>query len=489
MSGSLTVIGGHTGSSLTGIVTIPSSQPTLLLSSLQTTLTDLSNSVLAGTEGLLNPSIVGSSSGTFGSDGPIPTILDITNFGTNPGSSVPGAPPASISITLGADINVLAVEAPGAETISGPVGGSTGLLAIFGSNSSVNFTDDGSGTVVASSYNFIDVGGAPNPSSAWSVFGSTTGNDTINTTSYSTFIQTAGSVTGGGPSNVIGLNSDFATVVAGGNNDLVASYTGSDVISITGGADVLIQGGADTVYAAAGATSASAFFIGTSNGGTLDFINQSSVAGSVTGGAFGSSGSVTVFGGTAGGFYQGGISGNNSLVGGTGTGSTTLVGAGDNNFLSVQGSGSNALFAGAGDASLYASSSTKDNSFSGGQGTDVISTAGSGTQSFYVGTLGSETMTGSSVAGATNNYYFQQTSLQGGGTDVITNFNAATDNGYINAGLAASVGGVTITSLSQSVIDGKESTTLSLSDSTTIKLIGTTFTVQQQASITGGTHF
>ena len=208
----------------------------------------------------------------------------------------------------------------------------------------------------------------------------------------------------------------------------------------------------------------------------------------MTGGADGNSGNVTAFGGVGGGYYEGGTSGNNSLVGGIGTSSSTLIGAGTNNFLSVDGSGGNALFAGDGTATLLAGSGTANNLFTGGAGTDIISTDGAGSQSFFVGTSGSETLTGSSVSGALNTYYFNQTSAQGGGTDVITDFKYGTDQVYINP-FDSTGGSVSVQGISTIDINGQSSSAIQLTDNTTIKLVGVTFNSAQAATIVGSTHF
>ncbi len=481
MSGSLTVIGGHSGASLTGLVNIPMDQTALTLNALgvQAALTAVSNAVTAGSASFLNNDVVaGSISGSTGTTAA--GVYELTNtdsVGATTGGSSSGtfAVPTSYS--------TLVVQAPGAYTVDG--NGTTNFLAVFSGQSSVDFNalNSGTGTVVAGANDFVQVGGTFFGGQGWSVLGGATGADTINTTAENASITTQGS------NNVVGLAGVNATLVAGGSHDLVAGYGGLNTISVTGSTDaILIQGGADTVYAMAGSTSVNAFFFN-SGGGTLDFINQSSVGASVTGGAdAGASGSVTVFGGVGGGYYQGGTNGNNSLVGSMGSGAATLIGGGNNNFLSVGGSGTNAMFAGDGTATLIAGPGTTDNLLAGGLGTDIISTDGSGKQSFFVGNQGSETLTGSSVSGAFNGYYFSQSSTSGGGTDVLTDFRYGTDHVYINpfdsTGSAVSVQGISATT-----INGAASSDVTLSDNTIIKLVGVTFSSAQQASIVGSTSF
>jgi hypothetical protein len=213
-----------------------------------------------------------------------------------------------------------------------------------------------------------------------------------------------------------------ATIYAGGDNQATLSggldrfkvLTGNDTVLATGNASV--QAGVPTGYA-----------------GTLDFINSSSAQATVLGGH----GSVTAFGGNAGGLLYGGTGGNNSLIGGNGA--VSLVGAGNNDYLLAGGNGAtsvtnNDLFAGPGNETLMASASTHNNILAAGAGTDIISSSGSGNQAFFAAT-GSATMYGSTVAGATNTYFFSSSLQGGGGNDVIENFNSKTDNLVILSGV------------------------------------------------------
>ena len=213
-----------------------------------------------------------------------------------------------------------------------------------------------------------------------------------------------------------------ATIYAGGDNQATLSggldrfkvLTGNDTVLATGNASV--QAGVPTGYA-----------------GTLDFINSSSAQATVLGGH----GSVTAFGGNAGGLLYGGTGGNNSLIGGNGA--VSLVGAGNNDYLLAGGNGAtsvtnNDLFAGPGNETLMASASTQNNILAAGAGTDIISSSGSGNQAFFAAT-GSATMYGSTVSGATNTYFFSSSLQGGGGNDVIENFNSKTDNLVILSGV------------------------------------------------------
>ena len=238
-------------------------------------------------------------------------------------------------------------------------------------------------------------------------------------------ISTNGSATpsgtAGGPNQIYDLGGN-ATIYAGGDNQATLSggldrfkvLTGNDTVLATGNASV--QAGVPTGYA-----------------GTLDFINSSSAQATVLGGH----GSVTAFGGNAGGLLYGGTGGNNSLIGGNG--GVSLVGAGNNDYLLAGGNGAtsvsnNDLFAGPGNETLMASSSTNNNILAAGPGADIISSSGSGNQAFFAAT-GSATMYGSTVSGATNTYFFSSSLQGGGGNDVIENFNSKTDNLVVLSGV------------------------------------------------------
>jgi len=163
-----------------------------------------------------------------------------------------------------------------------------------------------------------------------------------------------------------------------------------------------------------------------------------------------------------------------------------LVAAGTNNILSVTGSfGSyatqNVLEAGDGGATLVASSTTDYNQFYGGSGTDSIVSFGSGKQTYYVGSTGSEQFTGSTVSGANNEYIFNQSS-SGNGADVITDFRVGQDHIDINAN--GSLSGVTIDAVKQ--LDAG-TTIIQLSNKTTIQLYGVSAS-SISSSVIGGTH-
>ncbi len=481
MSGSLTVIGGHSSTQgLTGLVTVPSgfTGTSALITSLQSLLTADSASVSSGGANFENLNVAAQAGAKTATVGAFTTgILEITNT-SSVGATTAGA--ANISLVVPTGYNALVVQAPGSETITG--NGVNNLLAVFGANSTVNFNPNGgSGTILAGGAgDFLNVSGA-----SWSITGAAAGNDSVVLgVSNSAYVGTNGqgnavnNAIGASsvPSNVVGLEFGNVSVNSDGTNDLIESYGGSDVVSVNNSANVLVSGAADTIYAMAGSTAVKAFF---QIGGTLDFINLSSHAATVSGDVPGATGGGdTIFGGTGGGVYTGGSGGNNSLLGGTGA--ATLIAAGANNFLSVGGAGTTAAYnlldAGAGGATLVAGASTKVNQFFGGAGTDSIVSAGTGTQVYFVGGQGTENIIGTTatVSGAANDYYFG--AATGARQDVIHNFNLSRDSLTVT-GAADTISGV-FASGGNSLV--------TLSDGTVIQLMG--INAASISSLTGSSH-
>ncbi|MDE8349651.1 MAG: hypothetical protein POG74_09245 [Acidocella sp.] len=454
--------------------------------------TGYSDSVNSGALYLNNLNINGlTGSVVFGPNNTsLPGILELTNTDTT-GLIHAGA--ANIFGSVPANYSTLIVQAPGSETISG--NGSNNQLDIFGANSSVYFnTNAGSGTVVAGGAgDYVGLEGG-----SWSFVGSTDGGDTVNTSASNSAISVYGSgpnANGFGaqnsPSNVVGVVQGTVTVNTYGSNDFVGfNGAGSGVVSVHGSGNVLIDGAVVTVFAAAGSGSVNAFF--SHDGGVLNFINNSSGAQTVSGdiqGAIG--GNVTAFGGAGGGYYQGGFGGNNSLVGGTGA--VTLIGSGSSTYELAASSigGGNALFADSagGSTTMIGATGSGNNLFAGATGSLVVSTSGYGTQSYFIGASGQENLTGSTVTGAQNNYYFLQDST-GAGSDIITNFNITKDNLFINpfttdTVTGANTGGVSIVNIAQNFGSGG-GVIVSLSDSTTIKMYGVSLTAADAATQSGG---
>jgi hypothetical protein len=479
LSGSLTVIGGHSSTQgLSGLVTIPSGFTGTVLSSLQTLLTAASGAVstnAANFENLDVAGLSGAQTATVGS-ATLPGVLDITNYNSL-NATVAGA--ANIGLTVPGGYNTLVVQAPGSETLQGNGGN---FLAVFGSQSSVNFNAaGGSGTIYASG---SDTAALSGPASTF--IGGSGGANSVNASGA------AAAVTLAGAGNTLLTTAQNATIISGGSSDVIAtSGTNANArITVTGNATIQNTGSSDTI-AASGSGAFFGSFAG-SAGGQIDFVNSGTGSSSVIAGldvatgAISSAGSVTVSAGAGGGVYDGGISGNNSLIGGSGV--VTLFSAGISNTIyangAATGSAYNLLnaFSGGNDT-LIAGSGTTNNTFFAGIGTESILSSGSGTQNFFVGTEGSETISGSTVAGAVNNFIFQQSTAQGGGTDVLINFKPG--NGYINLGS----GSTSVNILSFESLSGAHAgTEIDLSNGTTVKIFGVAAS-NFNASIIGGVHF
>lgn len=323
---------------------------------------------------------------------------------------------------------------------------------------------------------------------------STTGSYTIGTAFSTTVVEAPGTETvnasnANGQTFILGATSNVnlftgtgtGSVIAGGGNDTL-NLQGTQSAAISAG-DVRVKtySGSTTVVA----TGSSSVFASVVKGyaGSMDFVNSSTGSVLVAGG----SGSLTVFGGAGGGHFTGGTAGNNLLI--AGSGAAVLVGAGNGDVLdagfnadgvtaSPTVNGTNYLYAGYGNETLQASSATGSNLFLAGAGVDVISTDGAGSQ-FFFGSSGSATMTGSTVNGAVNVYFFGSNTGNTGGNDVITNFNLATDKLF-------AVDQTLISSITGSVVNGTPSVLVSLSDGTQITMQGLSV---QQASIYAGFSF
>ena len=442
MSGSVTVVGSSINNGLIGLVTVPGSFGTTQ-SAIQTLLTAVSGSVTQNGVNFENENVAGLSGNQAVTVGGFGTgVFELTNSDSVLGTSTAGS--ANVSVSVPNAYNFIVVEAPGSETVNSSA---TGLLAVFGSQSAVDFVGLDGGT--------------------WSVFGS--GGDSIQSAAASDTITTAGN------GNVVGLLGGSSNVLLGGTGDLIETYnsgvTGS--ISVSGANDrVLVDGGSNTVTAVTGNSGLNIFF--NLSGGSLDFINNSTSSATVSGAVAGAiGGSVTAFGGAGGGTYIGGPGGNNSLIGGTGL--VTLLGSGTNNLESVIGAGAagNVLSVGnSGSSTLIASATTTNNTFFGGAtGSSVMQSSGTGTQTFFVGTGDQENLTGSTTAGAVNDYYFLQ-GTSGSGSDVITNFRLSTDSIFIDT-IGSFQGQVSVASI---VAHGGSNpgSTIFLSDNTSITLYGVT---------------
>jgi hypothetical protein len=479
LSGSLTVIGGHSSTQgLTGLVTVPSGFTGSVLTGLQALLTSASGAVStnsANFENLNAAGVSGAETATVRS-ATLPGVLDITNY-NSVNATVAGA--ASVSVSVPSGYNTLVVEAPGHETLTGNGGD---FLAVFGSQSSVNFNAaGGSGTVYASGNDSTSLSG---PASFF--VGGSGGANSVNASGASVTVT----LTGAG--NSLLTTAQNASILSAGSSDII-STSGSGAaahITVTGNATIDNTGASDTI-AATGSGAFSAMFSG-SAGGQVDFINSSGGASSILAnlnvatGAISSAGSVTVSAGAGGGVYDGGVSGNNSLVGGSGV--VTLFSAGITNYLYANGAETGTAYNllnaySGGNDTLIAGSGSTNNTFFAGIGTESILSYGSGTQNFFVGTEGSETIYGSTATGANNVFIFQQSTAQGGGTDVLINFKPG--EGYINLGSGSN----SVNIVSYENLSGAHSgTEIDLSNGTTVKIFGVAAS-SFSSSMIGGTHF
>ncbi len=292
-------------------------------------------------------------------------------------------------------------------------------------------------------------------------------------------------VTGSGLTNttyVLGASSNVDLFTSGGTNTIVAGG-GSDTLNMQGSNAVTVSSGTDILKTYAGsntvvATGSASVFAGTPSGyaGKIDFINNSSMMATI----FAGSGSATVSAGAAGAKVIGGSSGGNSLTGGSG--SVFFVGGGNGDVLSAGFGGAttvtspNYLYAGSGNETLLASSVTGTNLLAAGSGSDAMSASGSGTQ-FFFGSTGSATMTGSTMSGANNIYFFGSAS-NSGGNDVITNFGK-------NSELIA-LNGQKIESISSVLLNATPGALVTLSDGTHITLLGVNANAASISGAQGG---
>jgi hypothetical protein len=417
------------------------------------------NMDVAGLTGVQTPTIAAGTTGQL-------LISDVdSNGGVTAGL-------ASVSVIVPFGYNSVLVTAPGVETVQG--NGAANVSDVFGGSSSVQFNSlGGNGAVTAQGAgDFIGLTG-----STWSIYGANAGNDTVNSSAANLLVSTYGAA------NVVGLAATAANVVSDGANDLIASFGGNDTISVGASANILVAGGSVTVYATATSTAVNSFFSSMTQGGQIDFINNSATAASVTGSSNNQAapGSVTVYAGMGGGYYEGGEGGHNSLTGGTigGSGNSTLVGEGIGNLLSVS-QGSNALFAAAGGQSTLSAGAGTFNNVLVGEGNDSIYSAGSGLQAYFIGSTNNETITGSAASGAVNRFFFIQSS--GGGTDNIIGFRPGIDDIYVNPTGYTLDAGVSINSFSANYGPGG-GTLVQLNDGTEIKLIGVSLSNTQEVGI------
>jgi len=446
-------------------VTVPISfAPGVLQTTLQSTLSSLSAAVQTGTEGLSNSSIVGGAVTT-------PSILELSNVDST-GASTGNY---SGSFTVPSGYNALVVEVTGSETITGS---SSVNLALFGANSTVNYTQtSGNASVFASGNDNVVLGGL-----SYSVVGGTVGGNSFAVLSDEGFVTTEAS----SASNIVFVAGQADSVVSNGSNDIIASGATAGSITVSGFANYIGTSGSDTITAVG--TGSIHGLIDSGYAGSIYFINNSTSASTISG----FSGSITVFAGAGGGHYEGGGDGHNFLEGQAGL--VTLVGSSAGNDTLIAGGnsttgmnilqGSNSIESG-GNQTLISESTAGSTLFVLNAGADQVSASGTGNQQFVLSDTGYATITGSTTSGAVNQYVLAQTSTQGGNNDYIKNFSLTRDSfSLIDPGV--SISGVTNGDNLGGDVTGS---VVSLSNGTTIKLVGVTWTADQIASVHGGTSF
>ncbi len=302
--------------------------------------------------------------------------------------------------------------------------GDNGELVLSSAGSSLSFfATGGSGTVVAGGGdNNIVIPG--NDKGGWSIN------------------------TGNGDDTVLAMGTGNDTINPGGGNNDILLGGGKTIMETTGDDTVSASGGQATI-AAIGKTSdlvyggAQLFYVGTQGGSAT---------------VFGGTGSDTFFGGKGTDLVHGGTGGDNFLF--AGTGSATLFGGGSGDQLFTAGSDAQALHAGAGNETLNGVFGQGADTFYGGTGSTQIY-GGTGNDTFVAGT-GSAT-----VSAPLGQNLFVFTDGQAGGSELIQGFASGQDTvdlqGYGKNEVANALKGA-------KVMDG--STTITLSDHTTITFAG-----------------
>ena len=471
----LTIGGAFNG--VTGIVSVPSgfvgaaSTAGSINNLLQEYLNNISGGVTTGAVSFQNNDLIGGSNFSVPGSGST-GFEEFTN--TDSAGGVTGGSLAGGAYTVSPNANYLAVEAPGTFSLTGAASTS---FALFGANSNVNYS--------------VSNGG---PSSIYAAGGSDTvtlrndGTVLLNDTLYSAGKDTM---------NLFGEGSVTATSTQNANDYYMIDQTNA-TITAEGNATVGVH------------------FLSRNSGGTLDFINNSSAAATVFASVFlngttasTASTNVTAFGGAGGGYFDGGQKTgplSNLLVGGevgsvsvsgsgvitqvsadSNAGAVTLVGGGDGSILDAQGGAAqNDFFAGSGSETMIAASTTGANLFAVGlqypglgepQSNGVVSTSGSGNQTFVIGNSAGATLYGSTATGATNNYFVVSDSTVTGGNFSIYNFFPSYSQLILSNATGIAPGSASINAIYQDPADtiagtAGYNTVISLSDNTTIKLYG-----------------
>jgi hypothetical protein len=224
-----------------------------------------------------------------------------------------------------------------------------------------------------------------------------------------TFVATGGSgtvVAGGGnnfitiPQTVAGSwsintgNGDDTVLALGSGNDSINTGGGHNAIQLGGGKTRVTSAGDDTVVAGSGQETIAAF--GTDSrviyggSGQLYYIDALGSHGATV---FAGTGSDTFLGSDGSNVVYGGTGGNNFLF--AGTGAATLFGGGDRDQLWAAGSDAQALHAASGNETLNGAFGQGPDTFYGGTGaTSIIGGQGDDSFVFTQGQAGSATITG-----------------------------------------------------------------------------------------------
>ncbi len=258
-------------------------------------------------------------------------------------------------------------------------------------------------------------------------------------------------MTGGNGNDIFIGTTGSDTVTTGTGANLIVPGSGNDLI-LSSGNDVLFPdtGGSETVFAAG-------HLLAAAGAGTMFLINGANPASVIGGG----SGSVVINGGAGGGLFAGGTGGENVIFGGTGQ--SVLFGSSGSDLLFAGGANADLLIAGSGNETLSGLGSTGANVFYAGAGADLLG-GEAGAETFIAG-HGSSTViggTGSDLYGFINGF--------GGGSETVFGFNAAKGDhislqGYGANAVQAALGSATVAG---------GSTTLTLSDHTSVTFIGVT---------------
>ena len=435
MSGTITIAGtGHPG-----LVTIHSSLTFGALSTagsvnsmIQTYLNGLATGLNGGTYNFENFDAVNNQTYVVPGTGP-GYVEQITNIDST-GSSTSTVPGTYTNLSIQGSVTDLLLQAAGKMTVAGNSSTTNVVIDAF-TSADYSVTDAAAGTMY--------LAGGANSVTLYNTTGNTN-----------------------------------ESIYSAGQDTINLAGQGSAVVTVAGNATVIDRDVNASVVATGSATT-NLYWSSANAGGTLNFVNNSSVAATIHI-ANGSKANVTAFGGAGGGFYVGGAAGHNSLVGGSGV--VTLVGAGAGDFLEAQSSvGTNILAQGLGNETLMATSTTGSNVFGAGlqypglgspQVTGVISTDGSGVQQFLLGNLAAgETLYGSNQASASNNYFVVGNTAEsiGGGQISIYNFVDAKSTILLTNGN----GGASDASISSMGYNTFQSAwDISLSDGTNILLKG-----------------